>query len=293
VSGPGLPSERSERGEVSPAPSSAARGGAAAGQPLSVLKYEHKSTREHGRWTMQQRRIYRRAQTCLLRWSSCGYRIRWVMLSSSDRSDPSRMAMNHARLLRRIGRAFGYRAVHYFVVQTAEGENVAPEHRGVLHALWAWEVPSGWSGKQFYVPQEWLSRQWEELHGARYVWVSAYKSEAGRHGGIANYLVTQYLQGQNALVRFFWSWRLTFGGLPIESLWRAFVREFWRRGLGGRSGCLQNWRSFVGGHSVSLGRWMFDLGGLQAGQVVDVDAMRLVPVPSVLRRRLGLGPSRA
>jgi hypothetical protein len=199
-------------------------------------------------WDRQRRRIYHRVQTCLLRWESQGYMVRWVMLSSSAESNPKCLAANHARLLRRIGREFGYPGVEYIVIETAEGENVPEEHRGVLHALWAWKVPPGWRGKHFYIPQAWLSRVWEELHGASYVWIAAYRPGHRSRGRVSRYVVSQYLGDQNALRRFFWSWRRTFG-VPIVAIWRRFVSAY---GSGGLGAILEPWQALVRGEAVAM-----------------------------------------
>jgi hypothetical protein len=195
-------------------------------------------------WSRQQKRIYHRVQTCLLRWESQGYMVGWVMLSSS--SSPECLAANHARLLRRIGRKFGYREVEYIVIETGEGENVPEEHRGVLHALWAWKVPPGWRGKHFYVPQAWLSEGWEALHGASYAWIAPYRPGHRSRGKVSRYVVTQYLKDQSALRRFFWSWRRTFG-VPIVTMWRRFIRAY---GSDGMAGVLERWQAFVRGEAV-------------------------------------------
>ncbi len=231
-------------------------------------------------WSRQQKRIYHRVQTCLLRWESQGYMVRWVMLSSSARSDPSALAANHARLLRRIERQFGYGGIEYIVIQTREGEEVPEEHRGVLHILWAWKVPQGWRGKHFYVPKYWLSDTWEELHGASYTWIKAYKPGLRSRGKVSRYVVSQYVGTQDALVRFFWSWRRTFG-VPVVSLWRRFIAAY---GYGRDKPTVARWQAFIRGETVVLpGRGAFwrrvlRLEWLQSGCAIPGVALRTLKV---------------
>jgi hypothetical protein len=40
------------------------------------------------------------------------------------------------------------------------------EGNGVLHRVWAWV-----GKRSFYIPQDWLSSEWEKIHGAPVVWV--------------------------------------------------------------------------------------------------------------------------
>jgi len=66
----------------------------------------------------------------------------------------------------------------YCKVKTNEGN-------GVLHIVFWGE----------YVPQPWLSRTWEELHGAKIVDIRVLH---GNTKGIAAYLASQYLSTQEA-----------------------------------------------------------------------------------------------
>jgi hypothetical protein len=58
-----------------------------------------------------------------------------------------------------VEREFGFKGIEQFVLETTEGN-------GVLHMVWAWR-----GARSFYVPQAWLSEQWEKIHGAPVVWV--------------------------------------------------------------------------------------------------------------------------
>ena len=101
--------------------------------------------------------------------------------------------------------------------------------------------------------------------------------------------MTQYCAGQNALVRYFWSWRRTFGRVSATRLWNAFRGEDrkGRRRLFPRSIALNRWRALISGESIALDRWVFSLSGLRAGRAYDLVRLREGPAPSALLRRLG------
>lgn len=191
-------------------------------------------------WTRQQRRIYHRCSTVLHYWEHNGYQGLWVMLSSAPGCDPELLASHHARLVERVERERNYPGIEYFVVKTAEGENLEPSARGVLHVLWFWRPPVGSPHRYFQVPWSWLTAAWQEIHGAKVVTVSRYRPGAQSKRKLSRYLVSQYCAGQNALVRYFWSWRRTFG-VPIVALWLSF-----RRAHGGATRAIVDaWQSLL------------------------------------------------
>ena len=65
-------------------------------------------------WSRKQKRIYHRVNSVLVHWESQRYQIRWVMLSSSAMSEAALLARHHKELVRRVGRALGFRDVQWF-----------------------------------------------------------------------------------------------------------------------------------------------------------------------------------
>lgn len=74
----------------------------------------------------------------------------------------------------------GFKLNRYFCLRTSEGN-------GVLHIIF-------WGGH--FIPQSWLSRQWEKIHGASIVDIRKIYTERRKVNGLVNYLLTNYLQRQ-------------------------------------------------------------------------------------------------
>ena len=140
-------------------------------------------------------------------WQSRGYQFLWVMLSTANGGNGSKLAYDHKRLRLSLDRRFGFGGVEFFQVQTTEGN-------GVLHVIWAWK-----GQRSFYVPQEWLSREWNRIHGAPVVWVGRVGNSQRDRDRVSRYVVAQYCGGQSGFVRFSYSWwRSEF---PIGKCWEA------------------------------------------------------------------------
>lgn len=227
-------------------------------------------------WNRQQKRTFHRVHTMLSYWEQHDYQIRWVTLTSSEDSDDAdRLAYNHRRLRQTIERASlardadgeGHRLDHVreiesLVIRTCEG----PEGKGVLHLFWAWKPPEGQHSLDFYVPHDWLSRQWGRIHGPHdehsekaaqplHVWIE-------RVGGVdyhsreslAGYCVSQYLgEHGEALENVSWSWERTLGGSVTEA-WQTVrnmtesldaAKDVWHRVLGGERVSLSSPSEYV------------------------------------------------
>jgi hypothetical protein len=116
------------------------------------------------------------------------------MLSSSPESDRGRLSYNHKRLRQVISRRFGYSGIQFAQVRTSEGF-------GVLHILWAWQ-----GSRSFYIPQEWLSGEWQRIHRAPVVWVSRVGSGKWDRHRVGKYMVTQYCANQRGFEHLSYSW---------------------------------------------------------------------------------------
>jgi len=148
-------------------------------------------------WTPKQRRAYHRLLSGIKRAEALGRQLRFFTLTSSPTSDY--WAINdHFQILRkRIERRFRCR-IEYWKIRTNEGH-------GVLHVVY--------TGR--FIPQRWLSEQWEEIHGAKVVDIRMFRFGSKR---LARYLVSNYLCKQS-FERMSWSWRWVFRG--FVSVWRA------------------------------------------------------------------------
>lgn len=185
-------------------------------------------------WGKKHRRQYQRLMTLLYRWESMGLSIVRLDLTTAVGGDPKVMTKHYEALRRRIERKIGKR-VHYWWVQTQEGN-------GVLHTLMAAEG-------SLYIEQEWLSEQWEEIHGANIVYIKRYKKGVYSRKKVSKYLVSQYLAGQLGNVRMGWSWKRTFD-IPISKAWKLFCKLFRNRKY-----CvlLGKWQAFLRGETVDVG----------------------------------------
>jgi hypothetical protein len=155
-------------------------------------------------------------------------------LTTAVGGDPGSMTKHYQTLRRRIERKIGKR-VHYWWVQTQEGN-------GVLHTLMAAEG-------SLYIEQEWLSKEWERIHGAYIVYIKRYKKGAYSRKKVSKYLVSQYLAGQSCTVRMGWSWKRTFN-IPISKTWKLFCKLFKNKPF-----CvlLAKWQTFLRGELVDVG----------------------------------------
>lgn len=156
----------------------------------------------------------------------------WVMLSTAQGGDAGKLRVHERELRRRVERKTGVRGIEYVCVDTSEGN-------GTLHLLWA-------GNGSLYVEQKWLSEQWDEIHGARIVWVRRYRY--GSRGRLSRYMVSQYMSGQRgAGMRISWSWKATMG-LPLKRAWRTFkviVQGTFRE-------LLEKWEAFLRDEHVEL-----------------------------------------
>lgn len=83
----------------------------------------------------------------------------------------------------------GFRFNKYFCLRTSEGN-------GVLHIVYHGN----------YIPQSWLSRTWEQIHGAFIVNIKMVYTKRKKVNGLVNYLITNYLQKQ-PIERMSYGWR--------------------------------------------------------------------------------------
>jgi hypothetical protein len=123
----------------------------------------------------------------------------------------SKLRKHLQELRRRVERVYGYKGIETFIVETSEGG-------GVLHMVWAWE-----GSRSFYIPQAWLSEEWERIHGAPVAWIAKMGGSRKDQKCVSKYLVTQYLADQSgALVRVTYSWYRS--KVAIGKAWESLKR---------------------------------------------------------------------
>lgn len=209
-------------------------------------------------WTRKQCRTYR----TLINWMSLksgqGYQLLRVDLTSI-KGGGEFLTENFKALRRVVENTFHYR-LEYFKVETSEGH-------GVLHMVWAIKYE-----RAVWIPQKWLSREWEKISGASIVWIARLGASRDRATGgrfnkkpekehikkIAGYFAGQYLALQDAIVHVSWSWWRN--GLSLVKAFKQF-RGLTHRGIYviGRGlvyDNLRRWELFEGwGCLLSSGWW--------------------------------------
>jgi len=124
-------------------------------------------------WTKKQKRAYHRARSGVKVAQILKLPIKHLILTSSPEGGKRNIANDFQTLRKRIYRKFGV-LLSYFMVHTNEGN-------GVLHVLYR---------EKQYLPQKWISAQWDEIHLSSYVWIKQPPND------VARYVVTQYLADQ-------------------------------------------------------------------------------------------------
>lgn len=184
--------------------------------PPSLVLYSHsaastfnslKSNASLKPWSRQQRRCYQRLNSWITEAWGRGCTLKRVDLTSTPSSDSTLLRKHHLELLRRINRRFGI-SFEFFIIETTEGY-------GVLHLIWASERPC-------FIPQRWLSAEWEKIHGANRVWIQPMGFKDGDKKRVTRYLVSQYLSGQTAFKRESWSWWRS--KVSLSKAWKSFLQ---------------------------------------------------------------------
>ncbi len=199
----------------------------------------------------QQKRAFHRIMSGLEVARSRGQQVRFLTLTSPLDSTPETLSQHFRALKERIKRITPYKLVkggwiasgdfhryypsrgmldrlafHYIAIKTAEGSG-----GGVLHILYAGD----------YLPRQWLSEAWLELHGA---WNVDIRLGYGKRG-LASYVVAQYCCGQSLFV-----------------VWRSFAKDWeylkccWR--------CARNGQGPFTGPKGERRAWDLDFASLLA-----------------------------
>lgn len=165
-------------------------------------------------WSVKQKRAFQRLLSGLTRAKALGKKVRFMTLTSSPNSSFSELNKHFQVLRKRVKRKFGVK-IDYIKFKTNEG-------CGVLHVIFVGA----------FIPQRWLSCNWEDIHGAKIVDVREVRGEKR----LARYLISNYLVTQT-FVRMSWSWGWVFRG--FVSTWKRFIRKF------DYPLCIRHWTSFL------------------------------------------------
>ena len=152
-------------------------------------------------WNQKQKRAFHRAKSGAKVAQILKQPIKHLVLTSSPEGGKRNIHTDFQTLRKRIYRKFGV-LLSYFMVYTNEGN-------GVLHVLYR---------EKQYLPQQWLSNQWDEIHLSSYVYIKQPPND------VARYVVTQYLADQGtSFQRCSWSHSWVCRG--FVKAWRAILRQ--------------------------------------------------------------------
>jgi hypothetical protein len=168
-----------------------------------------------GSWSRQQRRVFNRLVSFCTRYKGLGYQLIRVDLTTAVGGEVSMLRRRLQELRRRVERDLGYADLRLFVIETTEGN-------GVLHMIWGWK-----GDRELWIPQAWLSDEWEKIHGAPIVYIRKMNLSTTDIRRVGRYFALQYLSDQRgALVRMSYSWRR--GEVALGKSWEYFKSE-WRK----------------------------------------------------------------
>jgi len=167
-----------------------------------VFNFERRRYVEAGKvgYTKKQRRAFQRLMSGLTVGKSRKERLRFMTLTSSTESVGRNLNADFRALKMRIFRKYHFK-MKYWKIRTNEGN-------GVLHIVF----------RGRYIPQEWLSEQWADIHKSPIVDIRSLRETGKGLQGIVFYLVGNYLAKQS-FERMSWGYSWVFP---------AFVRS-WKR----------------------------------------------------------------
>ena len=183
----------------------------------SLLVYSGHKSPFQSDWTRTQRRLYHRVLSGFEFAKKSNDYIRVLTLTSS--LDSGDFHKSFEALKKRIKRRFG--KFEYIAVKEHTKEGLVH-----LHLVY----------RGSFMPQSWLSEQWNEIHKAKIVWVARlYTWKLAKH--LAKYFIKE------GFGRFWTSWKWVYRGFTKD--WHGFVKvygfdalKYWQRWL--RNWCSTN-----------------------------------------------------
>jgi len=146
-------------------------------------------------WTTKQKRAYQRAKSGVRVAEIKKQYVKHLVLTSSPEGSNRDIMQDFQVLRKRIEREFNIK-FNYFSVHTNEGQHQVVERiynsgktgffllGGVLHIIFR---------ENKYLPQQWLSNNWADIHKSPNVSIKAVPDR-----DTARYIVTQYVAGQGS-----------------------------------------------------------------------------------------------
>jgi hypothetical protein len=156
-------------------------------------------------YSKKQRRAFQRLMSGLTVGKSRRERLRFLTLTSSSESEGRSLNADFRILKMRILRKFHFK-MKYWKIRTNEGN-------GVLHIVIR--------GK--YIPQEWLSEQWADIHKSPIVNIRSLRETRKGLTGIVFYLVRNYLSKQS-YERMSWGYSWVFPA--FVSCWKRLIDKY-------------------------------------------------------------------
>ena len=190
-------------------------------------------------WSRQQKRAYHRSMSLLRFWMTHAYQILWITLTSAPTSDPAKLTDHFSTLKKRIERTFGFEDMEHFKISTYEGF-------GVLHLYLAYKPKPGKRAKKFFIPYEWLKKNWGETHGAWDVWIKRVRNSDRSKKNLSKYCVSQYCANQSLLRHISWSWKRGLGGALVRTY--TEIKKFFQS----KTECLRIWNRVLSGEEVVI-----------------------------------------
>jgi hypothetical protein len=222
-------------------PSSPRRRFATIPEILSSLDSNRQNVPSRNLWSKKQKRAFHRILSGFTRADSRNEKIRFMTLTTSKYDDYSRLNADFQVLRKRVKRKLGLK-LDYFKIKTNEGF-------GVLHCL----VKGG------FLPQRWLSQQWNEVHHAKIVDIRAC---FGKKKRLTNYLVKAFYSAKQTYERMSWSWGWVFKG--FVGYWDQFKLDLTSRGFSMKD-VVRRWSGFLS-RPVLFYKWG-DMAGGGSGAV--------------------------
>jgi hypothetical protein len=172
-----------------------------------VFDFELRRYVEAGKvgYTKKQRRAFQRLMSGLTVGKNRKERLRFMTLTSSLESVGRNLNADFRALKMRIFRKYHFK-MKYWKIRTNEGN-------GVLHIVYR--------GK--YIPQEWLSDQWAEIHKSPIVDIRSLRETRKGLKGIVYYLLGSYLTKQS-FERMSWGYSWVFPA--FVSSWKRLIEKY-------------------------------------------------------------------
>ena len=202
----------------------------------SLDKIIHKSP-SVSRWSVSQKRAFHRCNSGLIKAQRSNRMVRFLTLTTSLNGSYNDLVDDFEALKKRIRREYGL--FEYFRVRTREGN-------GVFHVL----------ATGSYIPQDWLSDAWCDIHKAKVVDIRLLKNSGNK---LARYVISQYCSSQRLYDGYSYSQNWVFPGfvrvwhnifltkMVLKHVWRGWPLSYRKVELidGGLARAIKAWDVYL------------------------------------------------